>query len=111
VTTQDPHRQQALVVPTKADRVYMFHDQTLRALKELVQAAGLKHPSEITALHIVRRNAEHRVKLLANLLPFVERGSLLRGDMPHQVFSTYWPMAQASSFAGMPVHGVAVHAD
>jgi glutamate synthase domain-containing protein 2 len=111
VTTQDPHRQQALVVPTKADRVYNFHDQTLRALKELVQAAGLKHPRQITALHIVRRNAEHSVKLLANLLPFVERGALLRGDMPHQVFRTYWPMAQAASFAGMPVDGVAVHAD
>ena len=99
VTTQDPQRQQALVVPTKAERVYMFHDQTLRALKELVQAAGLRHPREVTALHIVRRNSEHGVKLLANLLPFVKPGALLGGDMPHQVFSTYWPMAQAQSFA------------
>ena len=99
VTTQDPLRQQALVVPSKADRVYMFHEQTLHALKELVQAAGLGHPSEITALHIVRRNSENSVKLLANLLPFVKRGELLGGAMPHQVFATYWPMAQASSFA------------
>jgi glutamate synthase domain-containing protein 2 len=98
VTTQDPHRQQALVVPTKADRVYMFHEQTLHALKELVQAAGLAHPQEITALHIVRRNSENSVKLLANLLPFVKRGELLHGAMPHQVFATYWPMAQANSF-------------
>jgi hypothetical protein len=99
VTTQDPHRQQALVVPTKADRVYMFHDQTLHALKELVQAAGLAHPREITALHIVRRNSENSVKLLANLLPFIKRGELLGGALPHQVFATYWPMAQANSFA------------
>ncbi len=101
VTTQDPHRQQALVVPTKADRVYNFHDQTLRALKELVQAAGLMHPGDITAQHIVRRNADHGVKLLANLLPFVQPGALLRGEMPHQVFAMYWPMAQASSFASV----------
>ena len=99
VTTQDPERQKALVVPSKAERVYMFHDQTLEALKELVQAAGLLHPQDITAMHIVRRNSEHGVKLLANLLPFVKPGALLGGDMPHQVFSTYWPMAQASSFA------------
>ena len=41
VTTQDPQRQRALVVPTKSERVYHFHSNTLMALKELVQAAGL----------------------------------------------------------------------
>ena len=98
VTTQDPNRQRALVVPTKAERVYNFHQQTLHALQELVQAAGLTHPREITAMHIVRRYSEQGVKLLANLLPFVQPGSLLRGELPQQVFRTYWPMAQAASF-------------
>jgi len=98
VTTQDPQRQRALVVPTKSERVFQFHSHTLMALKELVQAAGLNDPSEITAAHIVRRSAEHSVKLLANLLPFVKPGELLRGEMTQQVFSTYWPMAQAGSF-------------
>lgn len=102
VTTQDPVRQKALVVPTKAERVFNFHQQTLHALKELVQAAGLTHPSGITASHIVRRTSDHGVKLLANLLPFVEPGALLSGEMPHQVFRTYWPMAQAGSFAVAP---------
>lgn len=99
VTTQDPLRQKALVVPAKAERVFNFHQQTLHALKELVQAAGLTHPSQITASHIVRRTSDHGVKLLANLLPFVAPGALLGGEMPHQVFRTYWPMAQAGSFA------------
>jgi len=99
VTTQDPQRQKALVVPAKAERVYHFHQNTLKALKELVQAAGLHHPGDITAAHIVRRNSEHGVKLLANLLPFVAPGALLVGEMPHQVFRMYWPMAQASSFS------------
>ncbi|MEQ1685538.1 MAG: FMN-binding glutamate synthase family protein [Burkholderiaceae bacterium] len=98
VTTQDPQRQRALVVPTKSERVFHFHMNTLMALKELVQAAGLNDPSEITAAHIVRRTAEHSVKLLATLLPFVKPGELLRGEMSQQVFSIYWPMAQASSF-------------
>lgn len=48
VTTQDPVRQQALVVPDKARRVAQFHQSTLHALQELVQAAGLQHPQEIT---------------------------------------------------------------
>ena len=49
--------------------------------------------------HRAQRNAEHGVKLLANLLPFVAPGALLAGEMPHQVFRTYWPMARADSFA------------
>jgi hypothetical protein len=99
ISTQDPHRQQALVVPTKADRVYNFHQTTLKALKELVQAAGLDHPGAITAAHIVRRTNDHEVKLLSNLLPFIQPGSLLAGNLTHSVYRLYWPMAQAESFA------------
>ena len=99
VTTQDPLRQRALDVPTKSQRVFNYHQQTLHALKELVQAAGLNHPGEITAAHIVRRHSEQGVKLLANLLPFVQPGELLAGQMPHQVFRTYWPLARPDSFA------------
>jgi len=90
-------------VPSKADRVYHFHQNTLLALKELVQAAGLQDPAGITADHIVRRNSEHGVKLLANLLPFVKTGELLDGESNLQVFRTYWPMASAKSFSATPV--------
>ncbi|MGZ5248803.1 MAG: FMN-binding glutamate synthase family protein [Caldimonas sp.] len=102
VTTQDPQRQKALDVPSKADRVYHFQRNTLMALKELVQAAGLDDPAGITASHIVRRNSEHGVKLLANLLPYVMPGELLAGESKLQVFRTYWPMAQATSFTATP---------
>ncbi|MEO6362963.1 MAG: FMN-binding glutamate synthase family protein [Caldimonas sp.] len=102
VTTQDPQRQKALDVPSKADRVFHFHQNTLMALKELVQAAGLDDPAGITASHIVRRHSEQGVKLLANLLPFIKPGELLHGEMPLQVFRTYWPMASASSFTASP---------
>jgi len=102
VTTQDPQRARALVVPSKADRVFNYHESTLHALKELVQAAGLNHPSELTASHIVLRNAEGAVKLLANLLPFAKPGELLHGEATQQVFRMYWPMAQASSFGATP---------
>ena len=30
------------------------------------------------------------------------RGELLAGEMPMQVFRTYWPMASAHSFAATP---------
>jgi len=99
VTTQDALRMRALVVPSKAERVAMFHDSTLRALKELVQAAGLAHPGDITAAHIVRRVDDHDVKLLVNLLPFIGRGALLEGSLPLRVFERWWPLARADSFA------------
>lgn len=100
VTTQDPLRQQALVVPDKATRVFNFHQNTLKALLELVQAAGLQHPGEISAQHIVRRVNDNEVRLLSNLLPSVAPGALL-GDIQglHAVFTTYWPSASAEQFA------------
>ncbi|WP_354348028.1 FMN-binding glutamate synthase family protein [Variovorax boronicumulans] len=99
VTTQDPVRQQALVVPTKADRVRNFHRSTLHALQELVQAAGLDHPQQITAHHIVRRISDTEVRLLSNLVMQVQPGALLGPlDNQHTVFRTYWPLASAQSF-------------
>ena len=103
VTTQDPKRQQALVVPIKTDRVWLFHENTLHALKELVQAAGLTHPDQITAAHIVRRSSDHQVKLLVNQLHFLKHGELLtamagQAPWPHRVFELYWPLSRSDSF-------------
>ena len=107
VATQDPLRQQALVVPDKTERVYRFHQNTLHALMELTQAAGLQHPNEFRAAHIVRRVSKSDVKLLENLLPRVQPGELLaaidgRRDWPHRVYALYWPLAAAEGFAATP---------
>ncbi len=102
VTTQDAQRQQALVVPDKSDRVFHFHQNTLKALQEIVQAAGLKHPSDINDSHILRRADDGQVRLLRNLLPHVVPGSLLDADklvQQHNVYKYYWPTARAESFA------------
>ncbi|MDP9900416.1 FMN-binding glutamate synthase family protein [Variovorax ginsengisoli] len=99
VATQDPRRQQALVVPDKAERVRNFHRSTLHALQELVQAAGLAHPQQITAHHIVRRISDTEVRLLSNLVLQVAPGALLGAlDDQHTVFRNYWPLASAQSF-------------
>ena len=104
VTTQDPQRQQALVVPDKADRVRSFHRSTLHALQELVQAAGLAHPNELQAHHIVRRVNDTEVRLLSNLIMRMSPGALL-GDLSgqHKVFKDYWPLASADSFRAVDV--------
>lgn len=109
VTSQDPGRQRALVVPDKAERVYRFHHNTLHALQELVQAAGLHHPNDITADHILRRVSGFEVGRLANLLPYMKPGELLaaeRGEAPWRQtgFEQYWRRARADSFE--PADGV-----
>ena len=105
VTTQDPERQKALFVPNKAERVFNFHNETLKTLKELIEAAGLDHPNEIDASHIVRRVSKNEVHLLSFLLPEMPAGLLLKtGDASespnlHRVFELFWHKAQASSFS------------
>ena len=106
ITTQSAVRQRALVVPDKIERVYRFHRETLLALRELAQAAGLKHPNEFRPTHIVRRVTRGEVRLLANTLPHMEPGALLaaaegRAPWPHNVFAIYWPRAAADSFAAV----------
>ena len=101
VTTQDPLRQQALIVPDKTQRVFNFHSMTLHALRELVQAAGLLHPSDITAHHIVRRSTDQKVKSLAqSILIQMADGALLRpdlGGLPH-IYRQFWPQSSSESF-------------
>jgi hypothetical protein len=101
VTTQDPLRQRALVVPEKAERVANFHLNTMKALAELIAAAGLTHPNEIKPHHVVRRVSMNKVRLVSHLLFFMQPGDLLDDSkLPtlSPAFSAYWSMAQPDSF-------------
>ena len=98
VTTQDPHRQVALVVPSKADRVFNFHKQTLESVQEMLQATGLLKPSEIKLRHIMRRVSEHEIQNLSDVLPTVAEGALLKGEALEGMFAKYWHMSSADHF-------------
>ena len=98
VTTQDPKRQQALVVADKSVRVANYHANTLKALGELLGAAGLTHPNQLRPHHIARRIANGEVRVLSALFPDLEKGEPLEGRFRNTIFRTAWPMAQAESF-------------
>jgi glutamate synthase domain-containing protein 2 len=68
VATQDANRQKALVVTDKSERVYAFHKNTLHNLAELLGAAGLTHPSQMTADHIMVRSPSGRAVPLSQTL-------------------------------------------
>ena len=100
VTTQDPTRQMALVVPSKAERVHNFHAHTLEALQELMEASGLQTPHDFTPRHIMRRVSETQTLHLSDLVDTLEDGALLKDDLSAlpSVFSD-WPLSSANSFA------------
>ena len=100
VATQRKSRQRAIVVSDKARRVASFHRETVRALAELIAAAGLNHPSELRPHHFMRRAAPDRVVTFAEQYRFLKPGELLAGtDDPHM--SQAWRRAQAGSFAAV----------
>jgi glutamate synthase domain-containing protein 2 len=101
VATQNPLRQHALVVSEKFERVANFHLNTLKALAELMAAAGLTHPNQLKSHHIVRRVSINKVRLVSHLLFFMQPGDLLdENKLPSMspAFSTYWSIARADSF-------------
>ncbi|MBU3652499.1 MAG: FMN-binding glutamate synthase family protein [Limnohabitans sp.] len=110
VTTQDPKRQMALVVPDKAERVRNFHRLTLESLKELLEAAGLSGPSALRLHHFMRRIDAYETRSLARLFHTLPAGALLSSTpaadnttLP-EVFRTYWDGASAQQFMPQTLH-------
>ena len=106
VATQDPKRQVALVVETKAERVQNFHHNTLHSLLELTEATGLEDPKHFDLHHFMRRVNQNQSHSLSTLIASMEPGALLTSKGFKQsdktwpsVFQEYWSHASESSFA------------
>jgi hypothetical protein len=98
VTTQDPSRNRALVVPHKIERVHNYHQATLHALAELIAAAGLEHPQQIRPIHFSQRTSTTEVRSFAQLYPPLPPGELIGGTADPR-FREAWAMARADSFS------------
>lgn len=98
VATQDPYRQKALDVPSKAERVASFHKNTLKSLASIVGAVGLQHPSQLQPYHIARRLDDGQIKLLSKFFYFADRDALLNNSARADVFNQMWVMANPDSF-------------
>lgn len=98
VATQDLMRSRALVVTDKAERVYQFHKNTLKALRDLLAAAGLTHPEDLGPEHIIVRRSANDVRSLLTQHYWIKPGELLAGTVDHRVFKAYWDTAKADSW-------------
>ena len=97
VTTQDPSRQRAIVVPSKAERVANFHRETIKSLAEMLAAAGMTSPLDLKPHHISRRVGDGRILTLADLHPVLLNGALLSGLAP-QAAQEMWTQASSGRF-------------
>ncbi|HEY2658213.1 MAG TPA: FMN-binding glutamate synthase family protein [Caulobacteraceae bacterium] len=98
VATQDPLRQKALVVPDKAERVYNFQRNTMRALADMLAAAGVDCPEKLGPHHLVRRVSATEVKQFADLHLFLKDRVLIDGLCEDSFYKTSWDRASADSF-------------
>ncbi|XID75781.1 FMN-binding glutamate synthase family protein [Alkanindiges sp. WGS2144] len=98
IATQSESRQKALVVPDKAERVFHFHRNTLHALSEMIASAGLSHPDEIEAHHVVRRFSATEIKTYAQTLFFLPPGELLKPEIDSHFYRESWNAASSKTF-------------
>ena len=100
ITTMDPTRYRALDVPSRAVRVKNFHEHTLKAVAELLGAAGIAHPTDLNRRHIVRRLSASQIKLADQIYPRVSNGALVTGEgiIEDPRLRTYWSLVSSESF-------------
>lgn len=100
IATQDKDRQGALNVPSKAQRVFHFHDNTLKALAEMIASSGLSHPEQIQPRHLAQRINDREIKNYAQLHFWLKPNELLNCENKDQENFYYrmWNIADATRF-------------
>lgn len=98
IATQDPKRSKHLDIPDKATRVFQYHRNTMRALRELLSAAGVSHTTQLTPEHILRRVSPVEVRSIGALYRFLKPGDLIGKVPDHAVFQDFWAKARSDSF-------------
>jgi glutamate synthase domain-containing protein 2 len=82
VATQDPSLMKGLVVEDKKVRVFNFHRLTVASAVELLGAAGLRHPYQLTRAYINRRITQNLMQSYIETFPYIPEGSLLETPYP-----------------------------
>ncbi len=84
VATQDPALSQGLVVEDKAKRVFNYHEDTVKTFVELMGAAGIDDPAQLTRSHIYRRVFMNEVRTFEDIFPSCTHGCMVNGNIPER---------------------------
>jgi glutamate synthase domain-containing protein 2 len=101
IATNDPQLVRGLHTPTKAERVYSFHHETVHAFAEMLAAMGRTHPKELKREDIRRRLTDGVVRTYEDLFPSVPVGAFALSEFRDgdSVYKEAYNRAQAESFA------------
>jgi len=108
IATQDAGLAEGLVVTDKSERVARFHKDTLENLVEIVGAAGLRSPEELTRTHIYRRIDQDSIRRYDEIFEYVEVGGLLHEPYPSRYQQA---MVEATANSFLPASYIAQHAE
>ena len=98
VATQDTSRQRALNVTDKSERVFRFHQNTLKALAEMTGAAGLAEPGDFRPHHLLMRERDRDMVTGEDVYPYLPNGFLLQKEPDKFGYLMRWNRARSSSF-------------
>ncbi|NRA49122.1 MAG: FMN-binding glutamate synthase family protein, partial [Phaeodactylibacter sp.] len=98
VATQRQDLVDGLVVSDKKIRVANFQQETIKNFVELLGAAGLDHPDQITRHHIYRRTNQYEVKRYSELFPEMQENCLTQADTVPAAWRTDWALADPERF-------------
>ena len=79
--------------------VAKFHANTLKELAKALSMAGLNHPSELAAHHLMLRIDNQELRSAANQYHWLEPGALLTDDQTHPTFQQFWGLSDSDSFS------------
>lgn len=89
VATQNPNLVKGLVVPNKRKRVKNFHEQTLKAVAEMLGAMGVKTHHALNPHFLKRRISQFEVRSMDELVPWVQDGDFLEGRIPPRLVKEF----------------------
>ncbi|WP_316800830.1 FMN-binding glutamate synthase family protein [Pedobacter frigidisoli] len=98
VATQDQSLMKGLVVEDKKVRVKNFHNLTVASAVELLGAAGLREPHQLSRAYINRRVSSSVMQSYLETYPYIPAGSLLQTPYPTR-FELGMALSSSKSFA------------
>lgn len=98
IATQDAELVQGLDVNDKKVRVANFHKKTIHSAVEIMGAAGLNHPNQVTRNIVYRRVDATKIETYEETYPELERGCLLQESSVPANYLKDWKKASESVF-------------
>jgi glutamate synthase domain-containing protein 2 len=108
VTTQDSWYNRGLDVDNKAPRVHNFHDATLESLREVLGAAGLERPEDLTPAHVRRQISEVESLTYGQIYHYLRPNAFNTGHVP-EYYAKIWELASANEFGDLLIEDCYYH--